>query len=336
MRLTLIAGLCGLFASPVSAIELGMPLDCTYGVDCIIQNYVDTEPGPEVADHECGSLSYDNHQGTDFRLLSEAKIADGYEVLATAPGIVRQVIQNQHDHGFRGAQENPLSCGNAVMIEHADGWSSQYCHLAENSVTVELGARVERGDKLALLGSSGGTDFPHLHYALRRYGITVDPFTGVSPTGCDALEAGTHWAEETGIGYVGSAVMGFGVSGVFPSKETVLHDPARLVPPVGEEAAVYTWFKMLGMKEGDSLRITVLDAEGRPFANELFGVDRDETIVVINVGVTPEDLDLEAWPEGTYQARMELYGGAQLLQQETLRFTLPEGSAENIAIGGEG
>jgi murein DD-endopeptidase MepM/ murein hydrolase activator NlpD len=56
--------------------------------------------------------------------------------------------------------------GNHVILKLDDGVFAFYAHLQKGSVTVEPGDEVERGDKLGLLGNSGNTSAPHLHFQL--------------------------------------------------------------------------------------------------------------------------------------------------------------------------
>ena len=311
------------FASPGAAIELGMPIDCVIGETCMVQNYVDAEPGAGARDFECGPLAYDNHQGTDFRLRNRAEIAKSYDALATAPGKVVSVIDDQPDHGFARAADNPLGCGNAVMIDHGAGWLSQYCHLARGTSTVRIGQTVQRGDPLGKIGSSGGTDFPHLHYAIRRFNAVVNPYTGVSPTGCDAPTATPLWAASTGLTYTPSALFGFGVTGVFPSLDIVKQDHALLTAPRGDTAPVYLWLHLLGVRAGDSARFMVFGPDGRPFASELFDITEDKTVYLANIGVTPEDMRMTRWPTGEYSARVTYFVKGKEALRETVAFTIP-------------
>ena len=308
---------------PAGAIELGMPLACVIGETCVIQNYVDAEPGEGAKDFECGPLAYDNHQGTDFRLRNRAEVEKGYAALATAPGTVVRAIDGLPDHGFTGAQDDPLGCGNAVMIDHGAGWVSQYCHLAQGSIRVRQGQPVAEGTPLGDVGSSGGTDFPHLHYALRRYGVVVNPFTGVSPTGCDAPVAAPLWKAETGLAYQPTALVGYGVTGVFPSLDVVKQDHALLTPPVGATAPVYVWLHLLGVRAGDSARLTVFGPDGRPFANEVFQVEEDRTVYLVNIGLAPSDMGTGQWPPGEYRARVGFYTDSGEVLREDALFALP-------------
>ena len=57
--------------------------------------------------------------------------------------------------------------GNHVVIDHGHGEFSMIAHMRAGSVRVALGDRVQQGDPLGLLGSSGDTVTPHVHYQLQ-------------------------------------------------------------------------------------------------------------------------------------------------------------------------
>src|SRR5688572_8677272 len=71
---------------PATAFELSMPIECDVGTSCVIQNYVDHDPSAGYRDFRCGSLTYDGHGGTDFRLLDMASQRRGVNVLAASKG----------------------------------------------------------------------------------------------------------------------------------------------------------------------------------------------------------------------------------------------------------
>jgi murein DD-endopeptidase MepM/ murein hydrolase activator NlpD len=68
--------------------------------------------------------------------------------------------------------------GNSVLIDHGAGVVSGYHHLQE--ATVSAGDRVQPGDHIASMGSTGLSTGPHLHWELSIYGVNVDPFTWTS------------------------------------------------------------------------------------------------------------------------------------------------------------
>ncbi|MPZ98260.1 MAG: peptidoglycan DD-metalloendopeptidase family protein [Dehalococcoidia bacterium] len=96
------------------------------------------------------------HTGTD--LANEL----GTPVAAAAPGRVSW------------AGEMPIR-GNAVIIDHGAGVKTGYHHL--DSIVVEVGQSVGAGDIIGLMGSTGLSTGPHLHWELTIYGVNVDPMT---------------------------------------------------------------------------------------------------------------------------------------------------------------
>jgi murein DD-endopeptidase MepM/ murein hydrolase activator NlpD len=63
--------------------------------------------------------------------------------------------------------------GNVVFIDHGGGLQTRYAHNTQNLVYV--GQRVERGDVIAYVGSTGRSISPHLHYEVLRNGSQIDP-----------------------------------------------------------------------------------------------------------------------------------------------------------------
>ncbi len=56
-------------------------------------------------------------------------------------------------------------CGNGVVIAHAGGWETQYCHMAQGGLAVKPDQPVTTGQTLAV-GLSGLTEYPHLHFTV--------------------------------------------------------------------------------------------------------------------------------------------------------------------------
>jgi len=84
--------------------------------------------------------------------------------------------------------------GRAVILDHGLGVFTGYWHLSQIDVTV--GQTVGRGDVIGLVGNSGLSTGPHLHWEMRVLGVPVDPFqwTSVvfpSPAPSRQLESGT-------------------------------------------------------------------------------------------------------------------------------------------------
>jgi murein DD-endopeptidase MepM/ murein hydrolase activator NlpD len=63
--------------------------------------------------------------------------------------------------------------GNYLIITHSGGFQSMYAHLS--SVNVKEGGRVEQGEKIGAVGSTGRSTGPHLHFAIYKNGRAVNP-----------------------------------------------------------------------------------------------------------------------------------------------------------------
>lgn len=103
------------------------------------------------AGHSPSVYSVDFNRDDDFRA----------PVRATAPGRVSVV-----------ADVGSTSYGKSIRIDHGRGWESLYAHL--DAQFVVPGQRVDQGAVIGLLGTSGGSTGPHLHFEQKRDG-TVEP-----------------------------------------------------------------------------------------------------------------------------------------------------------------
>jgi len=98
------------------------------------------------------------HKGVDFAGTA------GANVVAVAAGVVT----------WAGARSG---YGNLVEINHGDGYVTRYAHNERALVTV--GQTVKRGEPVALLGSTGHSTGPHVHFEVLRNGRQVDPVSYV-------------------------------------------------------------------------------------------------------------------------------------------------------------
>jgi murein DD-endopeptidase MepM/ murein hydrolase activator NlpD len=65
--------------------------------------------------------------------------------------------------------------GRMVRLRHASGYESYYLHLSRFAQGLRAGARVEQGQTIGFVGSTGLATGPHLHYGLKRGGVYVNP-----------------------------------------------------------------------------------------------------------------------------------------------------------------
>jgi hypothetical protein len=267
IRFSLLAALL-LFAAQSGrsdTLRLGLPLDCVPGESCFIQNFVDTDPGPDAVDFACGGLTYDGHKGTDFALVSRAAMAEGVTVRAAAPGVVRASRDGMADTGRDGTMPEDLDgreCGNGVVIDHGGGWESQYCHLKAGSVSVARGARVATGTPLGEVGYSGLTETPHLHLSLRKDGTVVDPFAPDGTRRCDpdARPGDTLWADP--ITYVPGGLIALGAAAGVPAYDAIKAGRAGRASLPADAPALVGWAYLFGARAGDVVEIVIEQPDG--------------------------------------------------------------------------
>jgi murein DD-endopeptidase MepM/ murein hydrolase activator NlpD len=94
------------------------------------------------------------HWGVDFAATS------GTLIRATARGMVEDVYKDTY-------------FGLIVVIKHGYGFISRYGHCSQ--VLVAKGDHIERGQTIALVGNTGRSSAPHLHYEVIKDGKMVDP-----------------------------------------------------------------------------------------------------------------------------------------------------------------
>lgn len=210
----------------VSSPNFRIPLDCNLDQDCYIMHYVDLDPSPKAIDFGCGRQTYDTHSGTDFGIANLQVMEQGIPVQAIATGMVLRVrdgvkdklVQNQEDKEATNDQE----CGNGIVIEHENGWESQYCHLKQNSIIIKPGMKVEKGATLGMVGSSGLASFPHVHLSLRHEGKMVDPFVGFPLTKNDGCEVKRKPLWEKNLVYKPTGLIDTGFAPEIPTQKKTL------------------------------------------------------------------------------------------------------------------
>lgn len=294
---------------------LGLPADCVPNQTCFIQQYVDSDPGPGQRDHTCGRLSYDGHKGTDFGLASLAAMRGGVAVIAAAPGIVRGIRDGMDDRYFTDDMATTLEgrdCGNGVVIDHGDGWETQYCHMRKGSVSVRSGDAVTRGQPLGLIGLSGRTQFPHVHLSLRHDGAVVDPFDPDGVITCGAPSTDTMWIDAPA--YTPGGLLSAGFSDSVPDYDTVRDGAAHSADLPRNAGALVAWGYAFGGQKGDILRIAIRDATGAQIFSHDSTLDKAQAQYFRAAGRRP---GAGGWQPGMHQAEITLIRDGATLDQTT-------------------
>lgn len=282
---------------------LDLPLDCAVPQRCAVQFHVDRRPGAEVGDYRCGRLSYDTHRGTDFRVLSPQDFAIGIPVLAAAPGRVAAIRDEMDDIDVTElgrAKVEGRAGGNQVVVAHDGGWETYYWHLRRGSVAVRPGQMVAAGTRLGLIGLSGDTNFPHLHFELRRDRKVVDPFDA-SPgeANCSATPA-SLWTESAAAALAYAPV--FARTGFTTRQVTRAEAVYGRAPQIDRETpppALFVWMEIYGLADGDRISVQWLLPDGSA-RNPTQFVWQEAQPYAFRVG----QLNLSPLPSGSYAVRL--------------------------------
>lgn len=101
------------------------------------------------------------HSGVDFAGKMESKI------VAVASGVI---IESGKRAGY----------GGTIKINHGSGFQTRYAHNKKN--LVKVGDVVKKGQVIALMGSTGRSTGPHVHFEVYKYGRSVDPAAYINRT----------------------------------------------------------------------------------------------------------------------------------------------------------
>jgi murein DD-endopeptidase MepM/ murein hydrolase activator NlpD len=208
---------------------LSWPIDCVPDETCVNLGYPDIDDDGMAFD--CSDPAYAGHEGTDIGITSDMMEA-GTAVRAAADGTVWFATDGKYDlcpNDDEPDCQNPPSyeagsmtgttvctelgpycndgsggqcfwCfagGNVIVILHDDVpgvFATRYDHLKRDSVRVQPGDRVTRGETIAEVGSAGNSTGPHLHFEVwsTGYYVLTEPWAGT----CGPNEGPSLWAND--------------------------------------------------------------------------------------------------------------------------------------------
>ena len=305
----LAAALCASAPAAADPPRLSLPLACDYGRTCVIEDYVDADPGPGQRDHACGFKSRDDHRGTDFMLPSFAAMLAGVDVIAAAPGTVAATRDAMPDMPVSPETRDAIAgreCGNAVRVDHGNGWQTLYCHMRRGSITVQQGDRVARGDVLGAVGLSGLTNAPHLHLGVLHEGRIVDPFAPKERGTCDPDPGTGLW--DTPLPYTPTGLFTAGFSTAVPDFDAVKSGAARTAQaPAAAPLVLYG--HVFHAQPGDRLALSARGPNGDIFHHEVT-LDAPGAQLFRAFGRRAPGT---GWPEGAYRGHVRLWRGDTLI-----------------------
>ncbi len=247
-----------------------------------ISNYVDQNPAfpNQLLDYDCGTRTYDvangyNHAGIDmytWPFTWKMMDNDEVEIIAAAPG---QIISKASTHPDRSCA---LGGGNwnAVYVQHSDGSVALYGHMKQNSPTTKnVGDMVSEGEYLGIVGSSGNSTGPHLHFEAYSEiewngtgtDVLIDPYAGT----CNSLNADSWWQAQKPYNNPNiNAALTHSAPPVFPACPTQEITNESDAFEVG--ATVFLGAYLRDQVAGTSMNLKVLRPDGSAFLNFNFNL----------------------------------------------------------------
>ncbi len=163
-----------------------------------ISNFVDHDATfpDKLRDYTCSNRTYDteggyNHRGLDIYTWPFSWFQmenDMAEIIAPADGVIVLKSDGKPDKScsFNNSQWN------AIYLRHDDGSVTWFGHMKNGSLTSKVvGDRVVRGEFLGVIGSSGNSTGPHLHFEVYDSSNNlIDPYSGT----CNNIP--TWWADQ--------------------------------------------------------------------------------------------------------------------------------------------
>lgn len=118
------------------------------------------------------------------------------EILAARGGKVISLYEGSNEGGFSNFYEtNFATYTNYVVIDHGDGTSGLYAHLFNDSVIPSVGDTILQGQSIGLVGSTGYSSGPHLHFSVQKtpgkqdYGNTRGYWTESLPSSFEFIDS---------------------------------------------------------------------------------------------------------------------------------------------------
>ena len=231
----------------------------------------------------------------------------GVDVQAVARGTVLRFREGEPD-GFKTSEEKEAirnarkECGNGLIIDHGEGWISQYCNLKNGSISVKENEKVHAGQKVALVGMSGITDHPHVHLSILYKGKHVDPFTGQEmDSGCSKTETAQLWRSKS-INYAGFSLYDAGFIAQKPDFSQISKGHKEPYPQKDSDVIIF-WSAYFGAKPNDVIEMKVFDPHDRIITEHIMTQKEEKARQYYYIGKKrPES----GWVRGTYHAEVSV------------------------------
>ena len=263
-------------------------LSNTYPGLMTIAAYVDhDEVNPDsLLDWNCGDRTYDGqdfgHNGTDYNAILypwRTMANDGMIVTAAADG---EIIDRNDGEFDQNCAFDAATDPNLVVLEHADGKITIYAHMKKGTVTPrKVGDRVEQGDYLGVMGSSGFSTGPHLHLGVQdRFNNLFDPYAGT----CNELNSDSLWEEQED--YVEKEILAAETHSAAPEfPPCPQQEQPNLKDVFAAEDTIVASATLRDLENTDEVGIEVLDPSGQLVLASTYSIPNQGLFPAVQVSV---------------------------------------------------
>ncbi len=309
---------------------LEIPLSCELGGTCFIVDLYDHGRGfdesrsPYMMDYTGGKRTTDDHYGTRFQIYNSRLANEGAIIMAAADGVVTSVRNKMPSDPYAVSvlgSRLSKSVGNSVVVDHGNGWETQYNGMMQDSIPVVKGDTVKVGQTLGKIERHTGLNYPSMQFVVRHKSIPVDPFVGLYEGMFNkGMERKPLWKndfEETAFTKdVGLVATGF--SKEVPDIERVKRSMLDSSYFRGDDDQILFWGYAFGLKKGDKVTLSLYNPKGRMVSRHEETLPKDQERYFSYVGRKAETYGL---PEGVYRGSVTVKrDGEELLSDvDTIR-----------------
>jgi len=270
------------------------------GRDLFLNNFTDQNPAVGlVRDWDCSDYTYDGHQGHDSLVRTFREQEIGVPVFAVLPGTVVDAHDGEPD---RNVEWDQSKRANYVVVDHGGGLITLYFHFKTGSVAVTPGQAVVAGTQLGLTGSSGLSDWPHLHLETRQDNHWLEPSAGPCRSG------DTRWAAQPPVmrdPYIADAYLSSGPIVLLDNDDFLSDEAPRAGSFAKGEQVIGARIDLRNLPASPAYHVRVLDAQ-RHVVTENSGVLSNHGFRHLSVAVFSFFLDLDTL--GTWRVIADVEG----------------------------
>jgi hypothetical protein len=230
--------------------------------DSYIANYIDLDPSPndndpltvDVRDFADNELTFNFHNGQDISIGTFQRMDSDFEIYAAASGTVSSTHDGEFDR--HSSVPSPAPIANHVVVDHGSGWETRYFGLRRDSIPVVVGQQVQAGDLIGLIGSSGVSTRPDVHFEVRHNNRPVETL----------FDPATHYFNPPRYSLDEATLIDSGITNHYPASHRVERPSDVKVFSQAANQQFRAWFRLSGVNLDDKIEFFAFRPNGSLFS----------------------------------------------------------------------